>query len=231
VDRHALERYLHEGLSLAQIGALVGRDPSTVGYWVRKHGRSANGRAKYAPRGALTRSQLEPLVDQRATLGEMSKTLDRSMPTIRYWLAKHDLKLKARRGPRPLVSSDQIESAKREGASTLTAACRHHGPTTFVIEESGRARCRACRMERVAAWRRRTKRRLVMEAGGRCQLCGYDRCMAALEFHHLDPARKEFALSVRGITRSLADLRREAAKCAVLCANCHAAVEAGYSTI
>jgi hypothetical protein len=55
--------------------------------------------------------------------------------------------------------------------------------------------------------------------------------MAALQFHHLDPARKSFALSRNGVTRSLAELRAEAAKCVVLCANCHAEVEVGYSTI
>jgi IS30 family transposase len=57
MDRELLERYLKQGLSLPQIGALIGRDPSTVGYWVQKHGLVANGRAKYAPRGGLrTRS-------------------------------------------------------------------------------------------------------------------------------------------------------------------------------
>jgi hypothetical protein len=55
--------------------------------------------------------------------------------------------------------------------------------------------------------------------------------MAALEFHHLDPSQKEFAISVRGVTRSLEELRREAAKCVVLCANCHAEVEGCYSTV
>jgi hypothetical protein len=170
MDRRSLERYLEQGLSLPQIGALVDRDPSTVGYWVKKHELAANGRAKHAARGALTREQLEPLVDRRATLEEMSRGLGRSMPTVRYWLTKHGLKLKPRRGPRPLVPAEQVETARRQGASTLTAECRRHGRTAFVIEESGRARCRACRMERVAEWRRRTKRRLVQEAGGRCQL-------------------------------------------------------------
>jgi hypothetical protein len=86
-------------------------------------------------------------------------------------------------------------------------------------------------MERVAEWRRRTKRKLVEEAGGCCRLCGYNGSMAALEFHHLDPSRKSFALSMRGMTRSIAELRKEAAKCALLCANCHAEVEAGFTTL
>jgi transposase len=222
--------FISSGLSLPQIGALVDRDPSTVGYWVEKHGLVANGRAKYAPRAGLTRTQLEPLVDSGATLEGMATALDRSVPTVRYWLAKQGLEGKARRGRPSLVSREQVETAIRDGARTLTADCQHHGRTVFVIENSGRVRCRACRMERVVKWRRRAKRRLVEEAGGRCQLCGYDRCMAALEFHHLDPSQKSFALSLRGVTRSFEQLRREVAKCALLCADCHAEVEAGYST-
>ena len=100
-----------------------------------------------------------------------------------------------------------------------------------MIEVSGRVRCRQCRIERVAEWRRRTKAKLVAEAGGKCQLCGYHRCQAALEFHHLDPGSKSFALSLRGVTRSIESLRREAAKCVLLCANCHAEVGVGYSAI
>jgi hypothetical protein len=70
------------------------------------------------------------------------------------------------------------------------------------------------------------KRRLVQEAGGGCQLCGYDEHLAALQFHHLDPSRKSFGLSMRGFTRSFERMRAEAEKCLLLCANCHAAVEA-----
>ena len=62
MDRDLLETYLSEGLSLEQIGVLVNRDPSTVGYWMKEHGLVANGRDKHAPRGGLTKAQLEPLV-------------------------------------------------------------------------------------------------------------------------------------------------------------------------
>jgi hypothetical protein len=59
-------------------------------------------------------------------------------------------------------------------------------------------------------------------------LCGYARCHAALQFHHLDRTTKRFALSREGVTRSLARAREEAEKCVLLCANCHAEVEAGF---
>jgi hypothetical protein len=72
---------------------------------------------------------------------------------------------------------------------------------------------------------------LVHEAGGRCRLCGYSRSQAALVFHHVHPARKRFGLARAGASRSLARAREEARKCLLLCANCHAEVEAGVTTL
>jgi transposase len=230
MDRDQLETYLEQGLSLPQIGELVSRDPSTVGYWVQKYGLVANGRDKYAPRGGLSREQLKPLVDAGDTLEGMATKLDRSQSAVRYWLSRYGLAVKARRGRPRQIPREVVDAAIDRGERTLTANCRHHGHTVFVIENSGRVKCRSCRMKRVSNWRRRAKRRLVAEGGGRCQLCGYDRCMAALEFHHLNPTQKSFGLSLHGLTRSLDELRREAAKCALLCANCHAEVEAGFAS-
>ncbi|MFI4985305.1 MAG: HNH endonuclease [Solirubrobacterales bacterium] len=79
--------------------------------------------------------------------------------------------------------------------------------------------------------RRKMKLILVEEAGGRCALCGYNRCTAALHFHHVDPDSKQFHLSMQGVTRSIASARAEMAKCVLLCANCHAEVESGVSRI
>lgn len=109
--------------------------------------------------------------------------------------------------------------------------CARHGHTRFRLEGRGRYRCMRCRQEGVAEWRRRVKRLLVAEAGGSCRLCGYARCVAALQFHHLDPSEKRFALSRRGVTRSLEEARDEARKCVLLCATCHAEVEAGYRSL
>ena len=57
--------------------------------------------------------------------------------------------------------------------------------------------------------------------GGRCQRCGYDRCMEALEFHHLTSTKKDFGISSKGYTRSWDKIRAELEKCLLLCANCH----------
>ncbi len=109
--------------------------------------------------------------------------------------------------------------------------CERHGVTAFRLDRRGSYRCKRCGQESVAERRRRVKRILVAEAGGRCVGCGYDACHAALQFHHVDPAQKSFVLSRQGATRSLAEARSEATKCVLLCANCHAEVEGGVATI
>lgn len=221
MERDQLKRWLDDGLSLEQIGAAVGRHPTTVAYWLRKHGLVANGREKHAPKGGLPREELATFVAGGETLAAIADALDVSIPTVRYWIERYGL-------PRPhAIRRSEVQRAIEEGRRTLLRDCRRHGWTVFVIENSGRTRCRRCRMERVAEWRRRTKARLVDEAGGKCEICGYDRCLAALQFHHRDPSTKSFALSLRGRTLSIDRLREEAAKCALLCANCHAAVEVG----
>jgi cytochrome c553 len=75
----------------------------------------------------------------------------------------------------------------------------------------------------------KVKRILVDEAGGSCTICGYDRCMANLHFHHLEPAAKSFAMTTAS-GKSLAAYREEARKCILVCANCHGELEAGIST-
>jgi transposase len=225
VQREWLEQQLERGKSLPTIAKLVGKDASTVGYWVKKYGLRANGADKYSPKGGLTRDRLAPLVASGMTLGAIAEELQVGINTVRYWIDRHDL-------PRPIaVRRANLDRVLQAGERTVVRTCAKHGETSFVVENSGRLRCRRCRMERVAEWRRQAKRRLVAEAGGRCELCGYDRCMAALEFHHLDPKAKSFGLSMKGVARSFEDLKKEATKCALLCSNCHAEVEAGYSKV
>src|SRR6266581_3045569 len=63
------------------------------------------------------------------------------------------------------------------------------------------------------------KQRLVEIRGGHCEDCGYDLSVAALEFHHRDSKTKEFGLG--NFNGSWERLVAEAAKCDLLCANCH----------
>lgn len=67
--------------------------------------------------------------------------------------------------------------------------------------------------------RKQLKAELVAGRGSRCEGCGYDRAITALEFHHRDASTKEFQISSGGLARER--LWAEASKCDLLCANCH----------
>lgn len=79
--------------------------------------------------------------------------------------------------------------------------------------------------------RRELKIKAVEYKGGKCQTCGYNRCLGALEFHHLDPKTKKFGISAKGITRKWESVKKELDKCIMLCANCHREVYEGILKI
>ena len=55
--------------------------------------------------------------------------------------------------------------------------------------------------------------------GGKCIRCGYDRCFKALEFHHIDPSKKDFTISNDHF--KLLEAIEETKKCVLICSNCH----------
>jgi hypothetical protein len=103
--------------------------------------------------------------------------------------------------------------------------CRTHG-LAKAYRHGERLRCQPCEVIRVSERRRRVKRELVELAGGECSTCGYNRSMAALQFHHVDPATKSFNIAARGHCYSRKRLMEEVEKCILLCANCHAELSA-----
>jgi transposase len=220
VEKELLEECLGEGLSLEAIGKRVGKHESTVSHWLKKHGLAAVEAEKHAAKGAPEKAEIERLLALGLSLREIAAEMDRSLTTVRYWLGRYELKVPPHR-----------HDAQVDRPRETTMSCRRHGRTEFVLEGRGSYRCKQCRMDRVAHRRREIKRLLVEEAGGRCVLCGYERHMEALQFHHLDRRTKEFHLGQGGVSRSLARCRAEASKCALLCANCHAEVEAGKTAM
>ena len=72
------------------------------------------------------------------------------------------------------------------------------------------------------------KQILINSFGGNCMLCGYNKCNAALEFHHLNPNEKEFNISKYSGNNTITyDMAKELTRVILLCANCHREVHAG----
>lgn len=228
MDRESLELLLGQGLSVEKIAKRFGKDPSTISYWMEKHGLVAVNRDKHAAKGGIERARLERLVEAGMTIAEIAEEVGLSCGSVRHWLRRYGLRTEKARTSR---SAELMHAAKEAGLLTVTMKCRRHGEAEFILEGRGYYRCKRCRMEAVLRRRRKVKAILAQEAGARCCICGYDRYIGALEFHHLDPDDKRMQMSGHGVTLALATARREAQKCVLLCSNCHAEVENGVTSV
>lgn len=74
--------------------------------------------------------------------------------------------------------------------------------------------------ENVKSSRARLKERVVRALGGKCVICGYNRCQQALDVHHVDPNEKDFTIAAN-TNKAYALVSEEIRKCVLLCANCH----------
>lgn len=82
----------------------------------------------------------------------------------------------------------------------------------------------------VKNFRKRTKEKAVDYKGGKCKICNYDRCVSALEFHHLEPSKKDFTLS-QSMNIAWDKIKEELDKCILVCANCHREIHEGIIKI
>lgn len=98
--------------------------------------------------------------------------------------------------------------------------CKIHGETTFTYT-GGKWWCKKCWVDWDRKKRHNIKQKLVDLKGGKCEICGYDKCLNALEFHHIDRSTKSFALNIGNFRKSFDLLEKEVNKCKLVCANCH----------
>jgi transposase-like protein len=221
VEQDVLSHRLEQGWSLERIAAEVGVHPATVGRWVAELGLEPARRTRHLARGGLDREMLAGLVEQDPTVSQIATAVDRSATTVRHWLRFHGLQTTRAARRRRAPAGEERD---------LLAECSTHGEARHV-RRADRVRCARCAVDAVSRRRREVKRILVEEAGGACVICGYDRYVGALQFHHLDRSEKRFNLGLKGLARALDNVREEARKCVLVCANCHAEVEADVASV
>jgi len=89
--------------------------------------------------------------------------------------------------------------------------------------------CKSCHGEMIKGRLKGYKRLCLDYKGSKCSICGYNRCVEALEFHHRDNIEKEFSISNARFKKFDDRTKKELDKCDVLCANCHREVHAGVN--
>lgn len=108
---------------------------------------------------------------------------------------------------------------------------QHNTKNLNIDDSDKKLKRRKTSTEATTRRRRKLKQMALDYKGNKCQICGYDKCVAALEFHHIDPSIKTFGIASQGFTHSWDYLKTELDKCALLCANCHREVENGITAL
>lgn len=93
-------------------------------------------------------------------------------------------------------------------------------------ESSQKSYCKTCLDDYTHQRQKAIKIKMVNYKGGSCCLCGYNAYLGALEFHHIDPKKKDFNLS-KFKNRAFETVKEEVDKCILVCSNCHREIHGG----
>jgi hypothetical protein len=154
----------------------------------------------------MERKKLENLIRKNYSIRKIAKELSKTPSTIRYWLDKFGLK-----------------TSKAKGGKYCCKLCGETSKKKMANKGGGRISysiCKSCHSSENTKRGRERKKMLVEHKGGSCIVCGYSKCIAALEFHHQDPNNKDpkfRALRYWSLKRAM----DEVDKCYLLCSNCH----------
>lgn len=159
---------------------------------------------------------IEPLVEQGLSTEKIAIELGIWQSTVRYWLKKHGLQTR--------VTVNRINKTR------LCLTCNITKPQTdfYLMSEKPYVKysshCKKCQADRV----RKMKQKAIDYLGGSCSRCGYNKCNAALEFHHIDPSNKDITPSRLIARLSFKKIKEELDKCILLCSNCHREEHAAF---
>ncbi len=167
------------------------------------------------------------LVNNGLTYKQIQKELGCALSTISYHCKNNGIESKHTQKKLSDETIKKIKELYRElRSSNKVAKVMNLSKTTvlkyidvFEREELTEEELKIKKSKQVIYWRKKAKVKLVEYKGGKCEECGYNKCIDALEFHHLNPNEKDF--SIAGKSWSLERLKREADKCILVCSNCH----------
>lgn len=160
----------------------------------------------------IAQETIKKLVEEGLSTYKIADALSCSQCNVRHYLKKYKLKT--------LRSLNQ---------NTVLYKCRFCGEedqANFYRRKnkiiSGN-QCISCGNKINAERNRKTKLLCIEYKGGKCQKCGYNKCPAALAFHHRNPKEKD--LKWKNLKNMKFDkIKPELDKCDLVCNNCHAEV-------
>lgn len=170
----------------------------------------------------MEKDVLQNFINNGLSLNKISKELNKSLTTIRYWVKKYGLTSQHK------TFKQQIK--KEIGDYRYCPKCKENCNINEFYKKRGvpnsSTYCKKCTTIQTLNRIQSLKRQMVEYKGGCCSICGYDRYMGSLEFHHLNPKEKDFNLSHMKKYTFDDKIKNELNKCILVCTNCHREIHA-----
>lgn len=159
----------------------------------------------------MDKKLLEEFVSKGLSQYKIADIVGCSQTKIKYWLWKHKLKT--------LNCNAKLKKCAICGEADLKKFYKHK-------DGRFRYRCRKCDNSINIDRFKGIKKQAVEYKGGKCVVCGYDKCMASLDFHHRNPEEKD--PHWRKMRNWIFEkIKNELDKCDLVCKNCHGEIHAG----
>ncbi len=159
--------------------------------------------------------------EQGFSISKIAFELKKSKSTIRYWLSKFD------------INTKNLNSKEKSKIKKNDKKCSRCNFTKPIIEFYKRRRgtdispyCKICTKNQTLERQRKIKTQCVEYKGGKCIICNYNKYIGALDFHHLDPSKKDFSIGKLKNYSFSDKIKNELNKCILVCANCHREIHA-----
>lgn len=173
--------------------------------------------------------ELKAYLDRNLSIREITEESKKCYTSIRYWMKKYGLKanFKSFKDGHDFAnrSTKQKNRQKIIGETRYCPVCKKYKKfDDFYARRKNNCSgwCRKCVNQETIKRSRKVKLDCLEYKGGKCQNCGYNKCPAALDFHHRNPKEKDFSICQRYNYGKLNDkIKKELDKCDLLCANCH----------
>jgi transposase len=173
----------------------------------------------------MDKDLLQNYVDNNYSIAQISKLTNKGKTTVRYWLTKFNLKTNNLSFSEGYALKEKIIENNTEYKICPQCNQKKELKTHYYVKNKTytHAWCKSCNNINTIKLQQQRKKEAINYKGGKCVKCGYNKYDGALDFHHIDPSKKDFSIS-RKKNCSLETIKPELDKCILLCRNCHSEV-------
>lgn len=160
----------------------------------------------------MKKEKLVELINKNLSQRKISEILNVSQTNLRYWLNKFELKTNIKQYNECSDKKKCPKCKENKRLDEFYSRRNRKGNSVY---------CKTCSNSESRERFKNFKIKCVDYKGGKCERCGYNKYIGALDFHHLDPSQKDFGIAKVKLHSFDDKVKRELDKCILVCSNCH----------